>query len=125
VVRPGGDLVLVAKLSDGVGPAEFESLLGRAAARPGGEADGSTGAGAWMVQHIEQVRARARLHLVSSLPAGIVRALGFEPYASVEEALAQIPPMKGEHRLLVLPEGPYCVATVGDRLLTLEGAVST
>ena len=121
VVRPGGDLVLVAELSEGIGADEFEALLGRVMSA---QAAGSGGTGAWMVQHIEQLRARARLHLVSSLDAGRVRALGFAPHASVDEALARILPPKGEHRLLVLPEGPYCVAAVGDRLLTLEGAVS-
>ena len=116
--------MLVAELSEGIGSAEFEAQLGRGPARSGAELAGSSGTGAWMVQHIEQLRARARLHLVSPLPPSRIRGLGFAAHASVEAALVQILPQQGEHRLVVLPAGPYCVATVGDRLLTLEGAVS-
>ena len=76
-----------------------------------------------MVQHVFQARARARLHAVTRLPRERLEALGFATHASVEEALARLLRPAGTHRLLVLPRGPLGIVTVGEQLLTLEGAV--
>jgi nickel-dependent lactate racemase len=130
VVRPGGHLLLVAQLSEGIGTRAFEAALvdSRHADAPSpvngpdSGAPAGVGLGSWMVQHIAQLRARGRLHVVSSLPAERLEALGFGAHRTVQEALAALCPAVTERSLLILPQGPYCVPTVSGRLLTLEGA---
>jgi len=128
VVRPGGDVVLVAEMGEGIGSVEFEALLSQARdlAEMDRELDtpGFFRRDQWMAQHVFQARARARLHAVTRLPRARLAALGIDAHPSLEAALARLLPPAGAHRLLVLPRGPFCVATVGDRLVTLSGAAA-
>jgi nickel-dependent lactate racemase len=127
-VRPGGDVLLVAEMREGIGSRDFESLLSEV--NDGSELDRRLDSpeffrrDQWMVQHVFQARARARLHAVTRLPRERLEALGFTTHASVEEALARLLPPAGPHRLLVLPRGPFGIVTVGEQLVTLEGAVA-
>jgi nickel-dependent lactate racemase len=128
VVRRGGDLVLVAEMADGVGSSEFAALLDagletyeRGTPRRG---SGDAATGQWMLQHILQARARARLHVICSLPQERLRGIGVVPHDSVEKAVAALCGGNATRRVLALPHGPYCVPTVGNRLVTLEGAAA-
>lgn len=120
-VRPGGDVVLCAALDAGIGSSDFEMQL-RAMPPTVSAGDASSPApqrDAWMLQHIEQARARARLHLVSSLPAADAAALGFTPWADVPAALAGI--AAAPVSTLFSPAGPQAILRTARHLRTLEG----
>ena len=122
-LRPGGDVILVAEMADGVGQPGFAALLD--AGLDAYEADDenqpvAARTGQWMLQHILQARGRGRLHVVCSLPEARLRRIGFVPHASVDAALVAVCGT-GTPRVLVLPHGPYCVPMRANRLVTLEG----
>lgn len=128
VVRGGGDLILVAEMADGVGSPEFAALLEAGLEtydRNAADFDAPRErTGQWMLQHILQARARARLHAICSLPPERLRRIGISPHGSVEDAVAALCGGRATRRVLALPHGPYCVAAVGDQLVTLEGAAA-
>jgi nickel-dependent lactate racemase len=123
-VRTGGDVLLCAELSDGVGSEEFETQLRTVRTREEFERVLAGGTAvprdAWMLQHVFQARARARLHVVSSLPRERLAALGFEAWNDASEAVAAL--TNGGRTVLVLPDGPSAVVRAAGELLTLEGA---
>jgi nickel-dependent lactate racemase len=118
IVRPGGVILLVAALSEGVGSASFEKLLRET--RDAGEfelrlADDSFFAiDQWMVQHLCQALRRARVLLYSDgLPLEAAGELLVEAVASPEAGLARAVELAGPApRVAVLPQGPYVLATV-------------
>lgn len=128
IVRRGGTIILAAAITEGIGSAEFQRLL---ADTSGNDdfmaritAPGFFNIDQWMVQHLCQVRRKAEVILVSGgLPAEKIPALLATPAASVEEAIARArqryphPP-----RIAVLPQGPYVLATVRGRKLSLGRA---
>ncbi len=90
MVRSGGVLVLVAECPEGTGDAQFQDWMRRAV---------SSGApleyfrdrefqlGAHKAYLTARTMMKAAVFLVSSLPAGLARDMGFEPFGDVGEAL--------------------------------------
>ncbi len=121
-VRRGGDVILVAEMNEGIGGPAFAALLEAGLDSHATRSDDTPVAtGAWMLQHILQARARARLHVVCSLPAARLRRAGFIAHGSVAAAL-RATRFDASRSLVVLPHGPFCVPLVHDHLATLEGA---
>lgn len=89
-VRPGGVIILVAKCPEGFGEPTFEEWM-RSAGRP---EDLITRLrqrfvlGGHKAAAIALTLQRAAVFLVSALPAALVRQCFFEPYATVQQALA-------------------------------------
>jgi hypothetical protein len=78
----------------------------------------------WMVQHLCQVRRKATVVLVSDgVSVDQARGLLVEHAPSVEAALARVLPTYGaKPHVAVLPQGPYVLATVRGRKLSLGRA---
>lgn len=127
VVRRGGTIILAAAISEGIGSAEFQRLL---AGTSGNDdfmaritAPGFFTIDQWMVQHLCQVRRKADVMLVTSgLPPDTIPGLLATPAASVEEAVARVRQRCPHPRIAVLPQGPYVLATVNGRKLSLGRA---
>ena len=128
VVRRGGTIILAAEVSEGIGSREFREIL---AGVPTPDelmakirAPGFFSIDQWMAQHLCQVLRKATVRVVSGcrepLPFG---APFVRPAASVEEALHDAIREHGAGaRVTVLPEGPYVLATVRGRRLSLGRA---
>ncbi len=128
VLQPGGTIVLFAELSEGIGSPEFIALLA-AAGSPEAFRERLRDANffqidQWMVQHLCQVLARGRVVVVSPAPRpALSERFDIEWLASWEQASALLLARHGSRaRWVILPEGPYTLATVeGVRLpLTLQ-----
>jgi hypothetical protein len=78
----------------------------------------------WMLQHLCQVLRKAKVILVSGgLPPERVEGLLVSSAPSVEEALARCLRSYGpKPHIAVLPQGPYVLATVRGRKLSLGRA---
>lgn len=128
IVRRGGTIVLAAALNEGVGSPEFRRLLAEASAPDDFmariTAPGFFTIDQWMVQHLCQVRRKADVFLVSGgIDAETARGLMVTPAGTVEDALAQALPRAGARpHVAVLPQGPYVLATVRGRKLSLGRA---
>jgi nickel-dependent lactate racemase len=128
IVRRGGTIILAAALTEGIGSQEFEDLLRGA----GGNDDFMARISApgffridqWMVQHLYQVLRKAAVVVVTDgLPPEVVRSLLVSAAPSVGAALEQAMARYGSSaRVAVLPQGPYVLATVGGRKLSLGRA---
>jgi nickel-dependent lactate racemase len=128
IVRRGGTIILAAAITEGIGSDDFQRLL---AGTNGNDdfmaritAPGFFNIDQWMVQHLCQVRRKAEVILVTGgIAPDKIPALLATPAASVEEAIAMArhrcaqPP-----RIAVLPQGPYVLATVRGRKLSLGRA---
>ena len=128
IVRRGGTIILAAAIKEGIGSEEFQRLLANTSGNDDFmariTAPGFFNIDQWMVQHLCQVRRKADVILVSDgLSADKVPGLLALPANSVEEAIAHArqrcthPP-----RIAVLPQGPYVLATVRGRKLSLGRA---
>ena len=128
IVRRGGTIVLAAALTEGVGSADFQSLLRETRSADDFMARITTpdffSIDQWMVQHLCQVLRKAEVKLVTDgLPADTIRELLVHPAASVEEAVGQSLARCGANpHVAVLPQGPYVLATVRGRKLSLGRA---
>jgi nickel-dependent lactate racemase len=127
VVRRGGTIVLAAAITEGVGSEEFQRLL--AETRDPEEfmhriTSGFFSIDQWMLQHLCQVLRKAKVILVSGgLPPERVAGLLVSSAPSVEEALDRCLPGCGPRpHIAVLPQGPYVLATVRGRKLSLGRA---
>jgi nickel-dependent lactate racemase len=128
IVRRGGTIILAAALNEGIGSAEFRGLL--ADARSPDEVmariatPGFFTIDQWMVQHLCQVRRKAEVILVSDgLAADAAAGLLVEHAPTVEAALARcLPRYAPRPHVAVLPQGPYVLATVRGRKLSLGRA---
>lgn len=128
VVRRGGTIVLAAEIGEGIGSAEFASLL--ETMRPGREfmarieSNGFFVVDQWMAQHLDQVLRKARVAIVSSgLDASAVAHLPIDLHATVEDAVAAaIARAGGAATIAAIPEGPYVLGTVRGRKLSLGRA---
>jgi len=118
VVRMGGIILLAASLSEGIGSASFEKCLRESAGPAAFELrlsdDRFFAIDQWMVQHLCQALRRARVLLYSDgLDRSTQRELFVEPVSNLEEgvarALALLPP---QPRIVVMPQGPYVLATI-------------
>ena len=128
IVRRGGTIILAAAISEGLGSQDFQELLRQARdnetfmARI--TAPGFFRVDQWMVQHLCQVMRKARIVLVSDgVPGDALRDLPIERAASVDAALAAARAHHGhDARVVVVPQGPYVLATVRGRKLALGRA---
>jgi nickel-dependent lactate racemase len=128
VVRRGGTIILAAALSEGIGSADFQRLLGEM--KDGDEfmarirSPGFFSIDQWMVQHLCQVLRKAGVTLVTGgLDDAAVGRLFVTPAPSVEEALVRALRRHGPAaRVAVVPEGPYVLATVRGRKLAIGRA---
>jgi lactate racemase len=128
IVRRGGTVILAAALREGIGSAEFQRLLGETR----GNDDfmdrvmhpGFFTIDQWMVQHLCQVRRKAAVILVSDgVRADDAAGLLVSSAPTVEEALARCRQTYGPGmHVAVLPQGPYVLATVRGRKLSLGRA---
>jgi len=128
VVRRGGTIILAAAISEGIGSADFQTLLGELT---GNDAFMARITGPeffvidqWMAQHLCQVLRKASVTIVSDgLDLGKFPKLPIDRATSVEAALARALEKHGRGaRVLVLPEGPYVIATVRGRKLAIGRA---
>ncbi len=132
VVRRGGTIILAAAITEGIGSEEFQRLLretrGNDDFMARVTAPGFFSIDQWMVQHICQVRRKAEALLVcQGLSPEIIPGLMVAPAASVETALAQAlektrATSNTRPHVAVLPQGPYVIATVRGRKLSLGKA---
>jgi nickel-dependent lactate racemase len=128
IVRRGGTIILAAAIHEGIGSAEFQQLL----AETRGNDDfmaritrpGFFSIDQWMVQHLCQVRRKATVILVSAgVAADLAPGLLVASAPTVEDALAQCLRTYGPRaRVAVVPQGPYVLATVRGRKLSLGRA---
>ncbi len=133
VVRPDGAIVLVAELSEGAGSREFVTLL-RSVDSPEMFMErvwqpDFFSVDQWMVQHLCQVLRKASVWIAT--PRQVVRfGPGFavrwaeSAEQALDEALQQVGAgqKEGEARLVVIPDGPYTLATVLGRKFALGTA---
>jgi len=132
VVRRGGTIILAAAITEGIGSDEFQRLLretrGNDDFMARVTAPGFFSIDQWMVQHLCQVRRKAETLLVcDGLSAETVRGLLVQPAESVERALEQAlsaarTRSDAQPHVAVLPQGPYVIATVRGRKLSLGRA---
>jgi nickel-dependent lactate racemase len=128
IVRPGGVILLLASLSEGIGSPSFEKLL-RESESPEAfelrlEDDAFFAVDQWMVQHLCQARRRARVlvytdGLAPGAAGELLVEVASDPAQAVERALALAGPRP---RVAVLPQGPYTLATVRGRTRPLGRA---
>ena len=128
IVRRGGTIILAAAITEGIGSAEFQRLL----AGTSGNDDfmaritspGFFSIDQWMVQHLCQVRRKADVILVSGgIPAAAAPGLLVSSAPTVEDALARCLQRYGaQAHVAVMPQGPYVLATVRGRKLSLGRA---
>ena len=128
VVRRGGTIILAAAITEGIGSADFQQLLNGTSGNDDFMArittPGFFSIDQWMVQHLCQVLRKAEVTLVTDgLDEDVVRGLLVTPVASVEGALRQcLARHRDRPRIAVLPQGPYVLATVRGRKLSLGKA---
>jgi nickel-dependent lactate racemase len=128
IVRRGGTIILAAALTEGIGSEDFQQLLFGMTSNEDFMAritsPGFFRIDQWMVQHLCQVLRKARVVVVTDgLPVETVQRLWAEPAPSVEAALANVLPRYGNApHVAVLPQGPYVLATVRGRKLSLGRA---
>jgi nickel-dependent lactate racemase len=128
IVRRGGTVILAAAIREGIGSGEFQRLL----ADTHGNDDfmaritspGFFSIDQWMVQHLCQVRRKAEVILVSDgVSADAAPGLLVSSAPTVESALAQCLEKYGRQaHVAVMPQGPYVLATVRGRKLSLGRA---
>jgi nickel-dependent lactate racemase len=113
ILKPGGTIVIAARLSQGIGSPEFEGLFAEHPTLEG-FMDSILGHDCrtmdqWQLEELAKVRRKARVKFVTEgLPAARLAELFVEPAASVEaavtESLAEYGP---EAKVAVIPKGPY------------------
>jgi nickel-dependent lactate racemase len=128
VVRRGGTIILAAEISEGLGSPEFRDILAGASTPDALMAKirspGFFSIDQWMAQHLCQVLRKARVRVVSGCREPLPLAAPFVRAAtSVESAIDEALHEHGrDARVVVLPEGPYLLATVRGRRLSLGRA---
>lgn len=116
IVKPGGTIIMVASLSEGIGSPEFQSLfrdnvslesfVERILGRDYFVMD------QWQLEELAKVRRKAKVTLVSNgLPADTLRTLFVDTAPTVEAALADSLAEYGPAATIaVIPKGPYVLA---------------
>jgi lactate racemase len=128
VVKRGGTIILAAQVSEGIGSAEFQRLLAELTDNDAFMSKitqpGFFTIDQWMAQHLCQVLRKADVVVVSAaLDLGAFPRLPIARAASVEAALERALQRHGKQaRVLMLPEGPYVMATVRGRKLAIGSA---
>lgn len=115
-VREGGTIVLVAECPEGLGNATFQSWLDGAPS-PASVLDRICQGfvlGGHKAAAVASVLTRARVYLVSALPADLVRRCGLVPFDDLDAALVAALDDAGPGAdLLVLPQGGSILPLVG------------
>ena len=128
VVKRGGTIILAAEVSEGIGSAEFQALLAELTDNDSFMAKlmhaDFFSIDQWMAQHLCQVLRKAEVIAVSAaLDLGRFPRLPIARASSVEAAIKDAAGRRGGRpRVLVLPEGPYVIATVRGRKLAIGRA---
>ena len=113
IVKPGGVIVMLARCNDGVGGDHFyhqiadcESIEAQLAAYRA-RARGETLPDQWQSQILFRVMQRARVILVSEMPADVVRRMRIFPAKDVADAMALAEELAGDPRasVAVIPDG--------------------
>jgi nickel-dependent lactate racemase len=119
IVKQGGTIILAAKLSEGIGSPEFQSLFD----------DNATLEGfvqrilgqdyfvmdQWQLEELAKVCRKVRVKVVSDgLAPEVINRLFVESASSVEQAVEDSLTEYGDQaRIAVIPKGPYVLAQVG------------
>jgi lactate racemase len=128
IVRRGGTIILVAAITEGIGSPEFQRLLAETRGNDDFMARITSpnffSIDQWMVQHLCQVRRKAEVILVSrGVAAAEAPGLLVAGAPTVENALAACLDRYGRQaHVAILPQGPYVLATVRGRKLSLGRA---
>jgi nickel-dependent lactate racemase len=116
VVKPGGTVILVASLAEGIGSEEFEAQFRRYSDAPGflqaiTETD-HVAIDQWQLQMLARVATRAEVLIYSDgVDPQVLEGTMVRPICSVEEELASIRRRRGgECSIVCIPEGPYVIA---------------
>jgi nickel-dependent lactate racemase len=119
IVKPGGTIVMAARISEGIGSPEFRGLFDDHRSLES-FLDRITGGGEfvmdqWQLEELAKVRRKARVMLVTEgLRPEEVSRLFVEPAESVEAAVEQCLVEYGpKATIAVIPKGPYVLAEVG------------
>lgn len=118
IVKPGGTVILVAGMSDGIGSSEFQRVF-----RENASLDEFMNRiltsdyfvmDQWQVEELAKIRRKARVVAVTDgLPAQTLEGLFVETAASVEAAVADCLARYGrDATIAVVPKGPYVLAEV-------------
>ncbi len=122
IVRPGGIIVVLAECPDGLGDSTFEVWM----QDPGG-AEAILARirqefvlGGHKAAAVALAMQQAAIYLVSALPPGLVRGMGFQPFSSLAEAVQAALETAGASAFVaVMPEGgstlPSLVSRAGSR----------
>lgn len=116
IVKPGGTVVMAARLSDGIGSRPFERLFDEHATL-----DGFMGRivetdyfvmDQWQLEELARVRRKVKVTVVSDgLPAETLNRLFVQAAPSVEAAVADALEEHGpQATIAVIPKGPYVLA---------------
>jgi lactate racemase len=128
IVRRGGTIILAAALSEGIGSADFQDLLRGTRGNDDFMAritsPGFFRIDQWMVQHLCQVLRKAEVIVVTDrTAAAAVPEQLVTTAATVTDALQRsVARRHGPVHVAVLPQGPYVLATVRGRKLSLGRA---
>lgn len=127
VVKRGGTVILAAEISEGVGSPDFQRLLaditGNDAFMERITRPDFFVIDQWMAQHLCQVLRKCEVVVAGgALDLGAFPNLPVRRAASVDEALRDALERRRDARVLVIPEGPYVLATVRGRKLAIGRA---
>ncbi len=120
IVKQGGTIIVVGRISEGIGSPEFQSLF---TDNPSLEVFVERILGEdyfvmdqWQLEELAKVRRKCRVKLVTEgLPPEVVDGLFVESAPSVETALAASLDEYGPNATVaVIPEGPYVLAQVAE-----------
>ncbi len=128
IIRPGGDIILAARMSEGLGSPDFSRLLSETESaerfmtrlfEPEFFVPDQ-----WMIQHLCQVLRKARVTVVSEGISQTLLGTALIGHAqTVEAALSEALARHGAGaRVAVIPEGPYVLPTVRGELRPLGNA---
>lgn len=118
IVKQGGTIIMAARLSEGIGSPEFQSLfhdnaslevfMERIMGKDYFVMD------QWQLEEMAKVRRKARIKIVSDgLSAEVLASCFVEPASSIETAVAESLVDYGpEARIAVIPKGPYVLPTL-------------
>lgn len=119
IVKPGGTIVIAARISEGIGSDPFQQLFRENASLQQFmrriEQEDYFLMDQWQLEELAKVRRHARVKLVTDgLSADVVNGLFVESAASVEQAVADALVDYGpQATIAVIPKGPYVLAEVG------------
>jgi lactate racemase len=116
IVKPGGTIILAARLSEGIGSPEFQKIFDENPTLEGFMerllSKSYFMMDQWQLEELAKVRRQAKIKVVSEgLPPETLRRLFVEPAASVEQAVAECLAEYGPAATIaVIPKGPYVLA---------------